>query len=172
MGASLATGGGGNGRRGRRGRKRSGAMSDINMTPFIDVILVLLIIFMVAAPMMTVGVPIELPKTAAKPMQDETQPLTISVSTKGEIFLMETAVTLDDLVPKLQAIAKNGVEDRIYIRGDKAANYGTMMQVMGLVSGSGFKKIGLVTEGNDGATPSAPKTTPAKASPSTAPRKG
>jgi biopolymer transport protein TolR len=144
-------------------------MSDINMTPFIDVILVLLIIFMVAAPMMTVGVPIELPKSAAKPMQDETQPLTISVTPKGDIYIMETQVTLDDLVPKLQAIAKNGVEDRIYIRGDRTVNYGTMMQVMGLVSGSGFKKIGLVTEGDEGRRPAS---APAPSAPTAAPRKG
>jgi biopolymer transport protein TolR len=132
-------------RRGRSKRRRALPIADINMTPFIDVVLVLLIIFMVTAPMLTVGVPIELPKTAAKPMQDETQPITVSVNPGGEIFLQDTKVTLDDLVQRLQAISKNGVDDRIFIRGDKEANYGTMMQVMGLVSGAGFKKIGLVT---------------------------
>ncbi len=110
MGASVASGGGG-GRRGRR-RRRAAPIADINMTPFIDVMLVLLIIFMVAAPMMTVGVPIELPRSAARPMQDETQPLTISVNTRGEIFLQETRIGMDELVPRLTAIARNGVEDR------------------------------------------------------------
>ena len=145
-------------RRGRSKRRRALPIADINMTPFIDVVLVLLIIFMVTAPMLTVGVPIELPKTAAKPMQDETQPITVSINPKGEIYLQETEVTLDDLVQKLQAISRNGVDDRIFIRGDKNTNYGAMMQVMGLVSGAGFKKIGLVTLQNDaqaGAKPGA-----------------
>jgi biopolymer transport protein TolR len=142
MGAALGQSGG---HKRRRGHRRALPIADINMTPFIDVMLVLLIIFMVAAPMLTVGVPIELPKTAAKPMQDETQPVTVSINPKGEIYLQETQVTLDDLVAKLQAISKNGVDERIFIRGDQAVNYGMMMQVMGLVSGAGFKKIGLVT---------------------------
>lgn len=142
MAMSVDTGGGSK-------RRRSGKakpIADINMTPFIDVVLVLLIIFMVAAPMMTVGVPIELPKSTAKPMQDETQPLTISVNTKGEIFLQEKAITMEELVPKLQAISKNGVEERIYIRGDRLVDYGHIMRVMGAVSGAGYKKIGLVSE--------------------------
>ena len=136
-------------RRGRSKRRRALPIADINMTPFIDVMLVLLIIFMVTAPLLTVGVPIDLPKTAAKPMQDETQPITVSINQNGEIYLQDTKVTLDDLVQRLQAISKNGVDDRIFIRGDKDANYGMMMQVMGLVSGAGFKKIGLVTQQND-----------------------
>jgi biopolymer transport protein TolR len=136
-------------RRGRARRRRALPIADINMTPFIDVMLVLLIIFMVAAPMLTVGVPIELPKTAAKPMQDETQPITVSINRDGEIYLQESKITLDDLVQRLQAISKNGVDDRIFIRGDKETNYGVMMQVMGLVSGAGFRKIGLVTLPDD-----------------------
>lgn len=164
MGASLASGGGGGGRR-RRGRRRGAPIVDINMTPFIDVMLVLLIIFMVAAPMLTVGVPIELPRSAARPMQDETQPLTISVNTRGEIYLQETRVSLEEIVPKLQAIARNGVEERVFIRGDRAVNYGQMMQVMGLVSGAGFRRIGLVTEATDAAPAPAPvqPATPAQA---------
>lgn len=142
--AMTLSSGGKKARRGRRHR-RALPMADINMTPFIDVMLVLLIVFMVAAPMLTVGVPIELPKTAAKPMQDETQPVTISIKPNGDIFLMETKITLDDIVPRLQAIAKNGADERIFLRGDKSIDYGTMMQVMGLVSGAGFKRIGLVT---------------------------
>ncbi len=133
------------GRKQRRRHRRALPIADINMTPFIDVMLVLLIIFMVAAPMLTVGVPIELPKTVAKPMQDETQPITVSINQAGEIYLQETQVSIDDLVAKLQAIAQNGVEERIFIRGDKGVDYGTMMRVMGLVSNAGFKKIGLVT---------------------------
>src|SRR3984885_7185989 len=129
----------------RRKHRRALPIAAINRTPFIDVVLVLLIIFMVAAPMLTVGVPIELPKSAAKPMQDETQPIVLSVNPKGEIYLQETQISLDDVVAKLQAISKNGVDDRIFIRGDKSVDYGTMMRVMGLVSGAGFKKIGLVT---------------------------
>ena len=127
------------------------------MTPFIDVVLVLLIIFMVAAPLLTVGVPIELPKSAAKPLQEETQPITISVNTKGEVFIQEQPIALTDLVSKLSAIAKNGTDERVFIRGDRTANYGLMMQVMGRISSAGYKKIGLVTEQEEGvAAPRAP----------------
>ncbi|MES2906156.1 MAG: protein TolR [Pseudomonadota bacterium] len=155
MGMSLSSGSS-SGRKGRRRRRRALPIADINMTPFIDVMLVLLIIFMVAAPMLTVGVPIELPKSAAKPMQDETQPITVSIKPNGDIYIQETQVTLDDLITKLQAISKNGVEERVFIRGDKELNYGRMMEVMGLVSGAGFKKIGLVTLQED-AKPATPK---------------
>ena len=147
MGGSLAQ----SGRKSRRGRRRALPIADINMTPFIDVMLVLLIVFMVAAPMLTVGVPIELPKTAAKPMQDETQPVTISIKPNGDIFLMETKIGPDEIVPRLQAIVKNGADERIFIRGDKSVDYGTMMRIMGQVSGAGFKRIGLVTAQDDSA---------------------
>ncbi len=150
MGGSLAQ----SGRKSRRGRRRALPIADINMTPFIDVMLVLLIVFMVAAPMLTVGVPIELPKTAAKPMQDETQPVTISIKPNGDIFLMETKIGPDEIVPRLQAIVKNGADERIFIRGDKSIDYGTMMRIMGQVSGAGFKRIGLVTaQDESGAAP-------------------
>jgi len=107
--------------------------------------LVLLIIFMVAAPMMTVGVPIDLPETQAKPMNAETQPITVSVNQDGKIFLQETEIPIEEVVPKLEAISKTGYEERIYVRADKVAEYGTVMQVMARISSAGFKNLGLVT---------------------------
>ncbi len=147
MGMSAgANGGGGGGRRGsrRRGGKR-GLNSEINVTPLVDVMLVLLIIFMVAAPMMTVGVPIDLPETKASAMNSDTQPITISVNPKGEVFLQEAPIAVDEIVAKLQAIATTGYNERIYVRGDTAAAYGTVMKVMALISTAGYKNIGLVT---------------------------
>jgi biopolymer transport protein TolR len=132
--------------KGRRGRGRGHAvMAEINVTPFVDVMLVLLVIFMVAAPLLTVGVPIDLPETAAKPMEGQTDPINISVDADGRIFIQETEIPFEEVVPKLQAIAENGVEDRIYVRGDKTADYGTVMRVMARISAAGFKKIGLIT---------------------------
>ena len=121
-------------------------MSEINVTPMVDVMLVLLIIFMVAAPLMTVGVPIELPQTQAKQLNTEQKPITVSVTNEGAIFLGDTPVALNDLVAQVAAQAVNGTEDRIYVRGDLAANYGSVMQVMGALSGAGYSKIGLITE--------------------------
>jgi biopolymer transport protein TolR len=120
-------------------------MSEINVTPFVDVMLVLLIIFMVSAPLLTVGVPIDLPDTQAKAMNADTQPITVSVNSEGKIFLQETEIPIEEVVPKLQAIAKTGYEERIFVRGDKAADYGTVMKVMARISAAGFKNIGLVT---------------------------
>lgn len=120
-------------------------MSEINVTPFVDVMLVLLIIFMVSAPLLTVGVPIDLPDTQAQAMNADTQPITISVNNEGKVYLQETEVPVDEVVPKLQAIAKTGYEERIFVRGDKAADYGTVMKVMARISAAGFKNIGLVT---------------------------
>ncbi len=120
-------------------------MAEINVTPFVDVMLVLLIIFMVAAPLLTVGVPIDLPETQAKAMNADTQPITISVNQAGEIHLQETVIPIDEVVPKLTAIAAAGYEERIYVRGDKTADYGTVMQVMARISSAGFRNIGLVT---------------------------
>ena len=148
MGASLH-GGGGAGRRGRRRRSSIAPMSEINVTPFVDVMLVLLIVFMVAAPLLTVGVPIELPDTKAKPLQGDKEPLTITVNGAGEIYLQENLVELDTLVPKLLAISGNGYKERIYVRGDKLVDYGKVMKVMGTVSSAGFKRIGLVTAPED-----------------------
>ncbi len=146
MGMAMAGGGGGSGRR-RRGRRGGNApMSEINVTPMVDVMLVLLIIFMVAAPLMTVGVPIDLPQTQARQMNTEQQPITISINNAGGIFLGDTPVTLDTLVAAVAAQATNGTEDRIYLRGDLAANYGSVMEVMGALSGAGYGRIGLITE--------------------------
>ena len=143
MGMSVGGSGVSGGR--RRRSKRHAPMSEINVTPFVDVMLVLLIIFMVAAPLLTVGVPIDLPETAAKQLNSETQPITISVREGGQVFLQETEITAADLIPKLQAVAKNGYEERLYVRGDKATDYGTVMQLMGALNQAGYKKIGLVT---------------------------
>ncbi len=148
MAMAVGSKGGGGGRRGgrRRGGGRGGPISDINVTPLVDVMLVLLIIFMVAAPMLTVGVPIDLPETQAKEMNSDTQPITVSVNPAGDIFLQETPIQLEDVVAKLQAIAKTGYNERIYVRGDNAAGYGTVMKVMANISAAGFKNIGLVTQ--------------------------
>jgi len=149
MGASVGNLGSGGGRR----RRRTSAhvpMSEINVTPFVDVMLVLLIMFMVAAPLLTVGVPIELPETKAKPLQGDSEPLTVTVQPDGKVYLQETEIELDTLVPKLQAIAKNGFEERIFVRGDKAVGYGKVMRVMGVLNKAGFKRIGLVTAPDDG----------------------
>jgi len=143
-------GGGGGSSRGRRGRRRgkSGVMSEINVTPLVDVMLVLLIVFMVAAPMMTVGVPIDLPQTQAKEMNTEAKPITVSVDPSGQIFLGEdeTPVVDTDLAARVAALTPNGTEDRIYVRGDTTANYGAVMKVMGILSSAGYGKIGLITE--------------------------
>jgi biopolymer transport protein TolR len=146
MAMAVSGGGGGGGR--RRGRRRGGSkpMSEINVTPLVDVMLVLLIVFMVAAPMMTVGVPIELPQTQAQQLNSEQQPITVSITDTGAIFLGDQPVALGDLVTQVSAQAVNGTEDRIFVRGDLAANYGAVMQVMGALSGAGFARIGLITE--------------------------
>ncbi len=136
--------GGGRGTRGRR-RKRHQPLSEINVTPMVDVMLVLLIIFMVAAPLLTVGVPIDLPETQAKPMEGDNEPITISISSDGQIFIQESEITSEEIIPKLEAIARNGYEERIFVRGDKDADYGEIMRVMGLINAAGYKRIGLVT---------------------------
>ena len=136
--------------RGGRGHRRRGRhhalMSEINVTPFVDVMLVLLIIFMVTAPMLTSGVPIELPDSKGQQLQTNKEPVTISVDKAGKVFIQETEIKLDELGPKLKAIAKNGVEEQVFIRGDKGIDYGTVMRVMGRVKAAGFTKVSLVTE--------------------------
>ncbi len=133
--------------RGRGGwRARLRPKSDINVTPFVDVMLVLLVIFMVTAPLLTVGVPVDLPETRARQMSEDKEPLAISIKKGGAIFLQETEIQLDELVPKLTAIAKNGYDQRIFVRGDKDVDYGKVMEVMGELNAAGFKRIGLVTE--------------------------
>ncbi|WP_295559072.1 protein TolR [uncultured Hyphomicrobium sp.] len=150
MGMSIKAGGGGGRRRSRRGRGHA-PMSEINVTPMVDVMLVLLIIFMVAAPLLTVGVPIELPQSQGKQLESNHEPLTISVSSNGDVFIGETKVGLDEIAEKLKAIAKNGVDEQIFVRGDKGITYGQVMLVMGRISAGGFKKVSLVTEVEGGA---------------------
>ena len=134
-------------RRGRRGRARKHApMHEINVTPFVDVMLVLLVIFMVTAPLLTVGVPVNLPQTKARQMSEDKEPIAITIKQNGDIFLQETQIQLGELVPKLTAIAQNGYEERIYVRGDKTVDYGKVMEVMGELNAAGFKRIGLVTD--------------------------
>lgn len=130
------------GPRGRRGRP----MSEINVTPFVDVMLVLLIVFMVTAPLLTVGVPVDLPQTRAKQLGEDREPLAVTIDNGGKIFLQNTPIAADDLVPKLMAISNNGYNQRIFVRGDKAVDYGKVMQVMGLLNSAGFTRIGLVTD--------------------------
>ncbi|HAH11395.1 MAG TPA: protein TolR [Alphaproteobacteria bacterium] len=140
-GVTASTGGGRRGR-GRRFRPRG----DINVTPFVDVMLVLLVIFMVSAPLMTVGVPLELPKTTAKALNLDKEPLTVSVDAQGRVFLQNTEMTLDGLIPKLQAIAENGYDQRIYVRGDLTVGYGRVMEVLGALNAAGYRKVGLLTD--------------------------
>jgi biopolymer transport protein TolR len=121
-------------------------MADINMTPFIDVMLVLLIIFMVAAPLLTTGVPLDLPQTGAQSLNLEKQPLVVSIKADGKVFLMETEITLEELVPKLQAVSKTGPDERIYLRGDKSIAYGRVAEVMAVLTTAGYRKVALVNE--------------------------
>ena len=146
MGMSIGAKNSGGGRRRRRGGGRRAPMSEINVTPFVDVMLVLLIIFMVAAPLMTVGVPIDLPKTAAKALNADTQPITISVRADGEIYLPETPIPAEEVAAKLQAVATTGYTERIFVRGDGTAPYGIIADVMSRIQNAGFTNIGLVTE--------------------------
>jgi biopolymer transport protein TolR len=146
MNAASSSGG-----RGRHGRRKA-VMAEINVTPMVDVMLVLLIIFMVSAPLLTVGVPLDLPQTQAKSLDQQKDPLTLSVNLKGQVFLNETEIPIDDLVPKLKAItdARGGNDERIFVRGDKKVDYGTVMKVMGRLSAAGFRRVALVTEVDQG----------------------
>jgi biopolymer transport protein TolR len=134
---------------GRRHRRRRGVMSEINVTPMVDVMLVLLIIFMVSAPLLTVGVPIDLPQSQAKSLDQDKEPLTLSLNQEGKVFLQNTEIGVDELVPKLKAISDargGGFDERIYVRGSSKVDYGTVMKVMGRISGAGFHRVALVTE--------------------------
>jgi biopolymer transport protein TolR len=137
---------------GKRRHRRRPVMSEINVTPMVDVMLVLLIIFMVSAPLLTVGVPIDLPQTQAKSLDQDKEPLTVSVKLDGEVFLQNSEIKVDELVPKLQAItqARGGLDERIYVRGDRKVDYGTVMRVMGRLSAAGFRRVALVTEVEQG----------------------
>lgn len=145
MGAGVISKKDGGGR--RRRRTRSQPMAEINVTPFVDVMLVLLIIFMVAAPLLTVGVPVELPKTAANPLPGEQEePLTVTVTADGRVLIQTTETALEDLVPKLRAIAVERESDRVFLRADGAIAYENVVQVMGALNAGGFSNIGLVTD--------------------------
>jgi biopolymer transport protein TolR len=146
MNAMGSSGGGG-----RRSRRKP-VMAEINVTPMVDVMLVLLIIFRVSAPLLTVGVPLDLPQTQAKSLDQDKNPLTLSVNLKGQVFLNDTEIALGDLVPKLKAItdARGGFDERIFVRGDKSVDYGTVMKVMGRLSAAGFRRVALVTEIDQG----------------------
>ena len=135
-------------RRGGRGRRsaRRGRLSEINVTPFVDVMLVLLIVFMVTAPLLTVSIPIELPRTEAKQSAAETEPLSVTIQADGTIYLQETVVAIEELVPRLRAISNEGYDRPIWIRGDANVNYGTMADVLARVSSGGFTKIQLQTD--------------------------
>ncbi|KQV35134.1 MULTISPECIES: protein TolR [unclassified Rhizobium] len=146
MGMAVGGSGGSGGGRRRRGGRGKAIMSEINVTPFVDVMLVLLIIFMVAAPMMTVGVPIDLPETQAKALNSETQPITISVKSDGQVFLQETPIPVEEVAAKLEAIATTGYSERIFVRGDATSPYGVIADVMSRIQEAGFKNIGLVTQ--------------------------
>ncbi len=138
-------------RRGGRGRgsARRSRLSEINVTPFVDVMLVLLIVFMVTAPLLTVGVPIELPRTEAKQLESEADPLTISIRADGTIFVQETVIDKEQLVAQMRAISREGYDRRVFIRADATADYGLVADVMARLSSSGFRNLGLVTDTND-----------------------
>jgi len=141
--AGMAQGGG---RRRRRRTRRGGAINEINMTPFIDVMLVLLIIFMVAAPLMTVGVPLDLPQTKAAQLNVDAKPVTLSIKSTGQVFLAENELTDEGIVGKIAEVAKQGFDERIFVRGDKKVDYGRVAQVMSIVTSAGYKRVALVTE--------------------------
>jgi biopolymer transport protein TolR len=134
------------GGRRRRGVPRYSAMADINMTPFIDVMLVLLIIFMVAAPLLASGVPIDLPKTSAGELKVDQKPLSVAIDDKGEIYVADQAVPMEALADKLKDLAKDGYDERIYLRGAKDVNYGRVAEIMTLIVAAGYKKVALVTD--------------------------
>jgi biopolymer transport protein TolR len=137
---------------GHRRRRRHAVMSEINVTPMVDVMLVLLIIFMVSAPLLTVGVPIDLPQTQAKSLDQDKEPLTVSVNEKGQLFLQNSEIPIEELVAKLKAVtdARGGAGERIFVRGDRKVDYGTVMKIMGRLSAAGFSRVALVTEVEQG----------------------
>lgn len=145
-GGVAARGGGGGRRRSRGGGSRNRPMADINMTPFIDVMLVLLIIFMVAAPLLATGVPIDLPQTKAAALNIDQKPISVAVDPKGDIFVNDQQVPQEQLADKLKEVAKNGNDERIYVRGDHQVSYGRVAEVMAIITSAGFKRVALVTE--------------------------
>jgi len=149
MAANVVSAASGGGHR----RRRRPVMAEINVTPFVDVMLVLLIVFMVSAPLLTVGVPLDLPQSQAKSLEQDREPLTISVNVQGQVFLQNSEVNVEELVAKLKAVTDargGGLDERIYVRGDKKVDYGTMMRVMGRLSAAGYHRVALVTEVEQG----------------------
>ena len=144
MGATVTSGGRVEGARRRRGRYQP--LAEINVTPFVDVMLVLLIVFMVTAPLLTAGVPVDLPKAAAKPLPQDSKPLEISIDQNGAIFIVDTEVSLGELIPRLTAISGESRETRIYVRGDTKLDYGRVMEVIGAINAAGYTKVALVAE--------------------------
>lgn len=144
MGAGVIQKSGGGGRRRRRGRARP--MSEINVTPFVDVMLVLLIVFMVSAPLLTVGVPVELPESQASALNDPEEPVVVTVNAEGQIFVQETEVELERITALLRAVTENNPDIRIFVRGDRGLPYGEVMAVMGTINTAGFRRVALVTE--------------------------
>src|SRR5215470_15376681 len=135
---------------GHRLAARYRPMSEINVTPFVDVMLVLLVVFMVAAPLLTVGVPVDLPQTQAPPITEPKEPLVITINKEGRIFIQETEVPTESLVPRLEAITGNNPDALVYVRGDKSIDYGRVLEVMSLVSSAGFRKVSLIAESPKG----------------------
>ena len=127
-------------------RSKKEPMSEINVTPFVDVMLVLLIIFMVTAPLLTVGVQVDLPESSADTLPEETEPLTLTINSKGEIFIQETKVEYEKIIAKILAVSNNRTDTRIFVRGDKTINYGRVLEIMGTLSGAGFSKVALISE--------------------------
>jgi len=150
-----------------RGRRRYRPLAEINVTPLVDVMLVLLIVFMVTAPLLTSGVNVDLPKTDAAPLNQDSTPLTVSINGQGQIYLQDQAVELDELVVKLKALAQDQPDRRIFVRGDKGITYGRIMEVMGTITQGGFTKVALLAEAPSGAAPAkpAPATAPQTAAP-------
>jgi len=142
----MSVGAGAKGGRRRRGVPRYAAMADINMTPFIDVMLVLLIIFMVAAPLLSSGVPIDLPQTKAAALNVDQKPLSVSIDDKGGVFLADQPVVVDQLPERLKALAKDGYDERIYVRASRGVVYGRVAEIMSIVTSAGYKKVALVTD--------------------------
>ena len=155
MAGGLAKSAGRGGRRGRRSARRS-RLSEINVTPFVDVMLVLLIVFMVTAPLLTVGVPVELPRTEAKQLESETDPLTVTIREDGTVYLQETTIAKEEIVARMRAISREGYDRRVFIRADATADYGLVADVMARLSSAGFRNLGLVTDTRDAARAPAP----------------
>lgn len=154
--------------RGYAARRKYSPMADINVTPMVDVMLVLLVIFMITAPLLTVGVPVELPKTKAAAMTNQEEPLVVSVKKDGNIYLQDTVIELDSLGPRLAAITANKPDTSIYVRADKDTNYGVFAQVLAELQASGFNKVGLVTDAKDTTAPGTAPASDAKPADSTA----